>query len=62
MSELSDLFKKIDYDAKLLEIEEDHFTTSGYNKFTRDILDAKIKKKELVNKCKLLDLVKKNLT
>ena len=47
MSELSDLFKKTDYDAKLLEIEEDHFTTSGYNKFTRDILDAKIKKKRI---------------
>ena len=26
------------------------FTTSGYNKFTNDIVDAKIKNKESVNK------------
>ena len=42
--------KKTDYDAIILEIEEKYFTTSGYNKFTSDILDAKIKLKELVNK------------
>ena len=43
--------KKTDYDAIILEIEEKYFTTSGYNKFTSDILDAKIKLKlKLVDK------------
>ena len=37
---------KTDYDAKILEIEEKYFTTADYNKFTSDILDAKMKKKK----------------
>ena len=51
------LVKKTDYDAKILEIEVEHITTSNYNKFTSDTLDGKIKQKELVNKC-ISDLVK----
>ena len=47
---VSGLVKKTDYDAKIKDIEEKHFTTDDYNKFTIDILDAKIKQKELVNK------------
>ena len=45
--DLSDLFKTIDYDAKMSEIEGKYFTISEYNKFTFDILDAKIKQNEL---------------
>ena len=40
------LVNKTDYDAKILEIEEKYFTTADYNKFTSDILDAKMKKKK----------------
>ena len=32
-----------------MDIESEYFTTSNYNKFTRNILDAKIKEKELVD-------------
>ena len=42
--------KKIDYDAKIKEIEGKYFTTTDYNKFTSDILDVKIKQKDSVNK------------
>ena len=48
--EKSGLAKKLDYDAKILETEGKYFTTSDYNKFTSDILYAKIKQEELVNK------------
>ena len=55
---VSSLVKKTDYDAKILEIEVKYFTTSDYNKFTSDILDAKVKQKELVNKSNISNLVK----
>ena len=55
---VSDLVKKTVYDAKISEIEEKYFTTSDYNKFMNDILDAKIKAKELVNKSIISNLVK----
>ena len=35
-----------------------YFTTSDYNKFTSDILDAKIKQKELINKSHISNLVR----
>ena len=44
------LVKKTDYDPKIKDIEGKYFTTADYNKFTSDILDVKIKGKELVNK------------
>ena len=43
------LVNKTDYDAKILEIQEKYFTTADYNKFTSDILDAKMKKKNKRN-------------
>ena len=46
---INGLVKKTNYDAKIKYIEGKYFTTSDYNKFTNDILDAKIKQKELVN-------------
>ena len=40
------LLSKIkDYEAKIKGIEKGYFTTSGYNKFTNDILDTKITEK-----------------
>ena len=47
---VSGLVKKTDYDAKIKDIERKYFSTTDYNKFTSDILDVKIKQKELVNK------------
>ena len=55
---LSGLVKKTDYDTKILEIRRKYFTTSSYNKFKSDILDAKIKQKELVNKPDISNLIK----
>ena len=42
------------------DIEGNYFTTSDYNKFTIDILDAKIKQKELVNNSDILIPIKKS--
>ena len=41
--------KKADYDAKIKDIRNKYFTTSDYNKFTNNILDAKIVAKKLVD-------------
>ena len=55
---VSGLVKKTGYDAKISEIEGKYFTASGYNKFSSDILDTKIKQKELVNKSNIFNFVK----
>ena len=39
ISELGDLVKKTDYEAKILEIEGKYFSTSYYNKFKSGIKD-----------------------
>ena len=53
----------VDYDDNIKDIEGKYFTTADYNKFTSDILDVKIKQKELVNKSdidkKLINVNKK---
>ena len=46
----SGLVKKTDYNAKLSDIEKKYFTICDYNKLTKEILDAKIKEKGLVDK------------
>ena len=50
--------KKADYDAKTSEVENKHFTTSGYNKFTSNILDTRITQKKLVNESGLNEKMK----
>ena len=52
------LDKKTDYDGKISDIEKKYSATSDSNKFTSDILDAKIKEKELVNKSGISYLIK----
>ena len=47
---VSDLVKNADYDAEMKDIKNKYFTTSDYNKFTNNILDAKITTKKLVKK------------
>ena len=41
--DVNDLVNKTDDDAKISDIEGKYFTTSDYNKFTSNILDATIK-------------------
>ena len=48
--DVSNLVKKTYCDAEILDIEFKYFTTAGYQKFTSQTLDAKIKQKELVDK------------
>ena len=55
---VGDLVKKTDYGGKILEVEGKYITISDQNKFTSDILHAKIKQKELVNKSHISNLVK----
>ena len=54
---VSSLVKKLDFDAKIPDIEGKYFTTSDYNKLTGGILDSKIKQKDLVNKSDISNLV-----
>ena len=44
--DVSGLVKKTVYNAKLRDIEGKYFAAADYNKFTNDILDAKIKEKK----------------
>ena len=44
---ISTLVKKVDYDSKISDIEKKYFTTSDYDNFTNERLNAK---KKLVNK------------
>ena len=46
---ISSLVKK-DYNAKISDIESKYFTTSGYNKFTNEMIGNKLKEKQLVKK------------
>ena len=54
----SDLLKKTYYDPKIKDIKKKYFTSTIYNKFTSETLDAKIKQKESVNKSDISDLKK----
>ena len=58
ISNVSDLVKKTGYDAYISDIEKKCFTTSDYNKFAKEILDAKMAKKALVDKSDFSNLVK----
>ena len=58
ISNVSGLVKKTDYDTKITDSEGKYFTTSDYKRFTSDILNAKIKQKELVNKSDISNLAK----
>ena len=55
---VSDGGKKANYDTKILEIQRKYSTTSNYNEFTSDTLDARMKQKELGNKSVISNLEK----
>ena len=46
--DVSSIVNKTDYKVKISVIDETYFITSDYNKFTIEILDAKIKEKRLI--------------
>ena len=54
---VSGLLKKT-YDAKISDNEGKYFTTSDYSKCTSEILDARTKQKESVNKSDISNLIK----
>ena len=59
---VSDIVKKANYDAKILEMENKYFTTSDYDKFTSNTLDAKITLKKLINRYDLNEKIKTLVT
>ena len=56
--DVSGLVKKTDYKAIISDIETTYFTSSDYNKFTREILETKIQEKGLTEKSIISYLVK----
>ena len=58
ISNVGDLVKKTGYDAYISDTEKKYFTTSDYNKFAKEILDAKMTKKAIVDKSDFSNLVK----
>ena len=59
MPNVSDLVKKGNYDAEIKDFKNKYFNTSDYNKFTNNILDAKIIRKKLVKRNVFITLVTK---
>ena len=47
---VSDLVNTTDYDTKMSEIKRKYITSSDHNKFTKEVIDARMKQKESVNK------------
>ena len=48
--DISNLVKKTDYNAKILDIESKYITTADYNKFTKGFVSKSIKSEKLVDK------------
>ena len=57
---VSELVKKTDYNAKMPGIKRKYITSSTYNKLIKEIPDARIKQKELVNKSNFSNPLKKS--
>ena len=51
------LVKKVDYNAKILDIEGKYCTTSEYNKFISEVRETK-RKKRLAHKSDIVNLIK----
>ena len=47
ITDVNNLVKKTDYDAKILDIKSKYFTTADYDGFTNEELDLKIKQKTI---------------
>ena len=55
---VSDLVKKSDYDDYESDYESNYFTTTDYNNFASNTLDAKITQKKLVNESDIDEKIK----
>ena len=55
---VNNLVKKADYNAEIKDVKDKYFTTSEYNKFMNNILDAKIKTKKIANGSSLNEKIK----
>ena len=51
--DISGLIKKTIFEVKISEIKKKYFTTSDYDNFISDILDANLKQEELIDKSDL---------
>ena len=49
--------KKTDFDAKISDIGSKYITTADYNRLTREIFDAKIEEKGLVDKSAVSEFI-----
>ena len=58
ISDVCGLVKKRVYNARISQIEGILFTTSDYKAFTSDMLDAKIRKIELITKSDIFNVIK----
>ena len=58
--QVTDLRKKTDDNAEIIDIEKKYFTTVDYNKFTSETFDANMKQKELVNSSDMSNIIKKS--
>ena len=56
--DVSGFVKKADYNTKISDFGKKYLTTFDYNKFAKEILDAKIKEKGLVDKSDISNLAK----
>ena len=59
---VNDIVKKTDFDIKILDIQSNYFVTSNYNKFTNEIVNARKKEKDLVNKFDILGFLDLQMT
>ena len=56
--DISGLVIKTNYDVKIADIENKYITTFDYNKFIKDIVSERIKRKKFLKKTDIADLVK----
>ena len=61
VNKISDVRRLVkNYNANISDIEKKYFSTSDQNKFTKEMLDTKMREKELVDKSDISNLVKKS--
>ena len=59
---VNNIVKKTDFDVKILDIQSNYFVTSNYNKLTNEIVKARKKEKDLVNKFDVLGFLDLSMT
>ena len=49
--------KKTDYDANISDIKHEYITTADYNKFTKCIVDSRLRSRNLFDKCDIAGFI-----